>query len=213
MAELRPEWACTECTVRCFKATGEPFPAPTGWDETADRCLSCAKRNEDPEDAEDRARRMVLEGKKTNEIARSCRGTTKKRVNEMRNELIASGDLDPSTVQKSAKPKKEKPPPKPRTPDPKRAAAEELLRTTPAMSNKEIADLTGATFRVVGQWRRKLGIATSDTTRRAEAKTLMAADPTLCNVEVQERMRYPVSAPVVRKVRLESGVGPLTTKR
>jgi hypothetical protein len=205
-AELRPEWVCTGCAMCVYNACHDAIPAPTGWDRTTDRCLSCAKQDEDAEDTEDRARRMVLEGKKTNEIARACKGVTKKWINDVRKELTKAGDLDPATPKKPPKPSK--PPPAARLPDPNQVAAEALLREDPALANKEVAERTGTHFRRVAQWRRKAGIPSSEATRRAEATALIAAEPTLRNADVKARMRYPVSSPVIRQVRSELGIAP-----
>jgi hypothetical protein len=149
---------------------------------------------------------MVLEGKKTNEIARSCKGTTKKRVNEMRHQAIEAGELDPSTVQKPAKPKKEKPPPKPRTPDSKRIAAEKLIRDDPEVCDKEIAAAVGMSKGAVGGWRRAMGVPNSRQARRDRLAALLRAEPGLSTAEVKHRLPHPPSSPVIGAVRHELGV-------
>ncbi len=198
--ELRSEWTCAECGTRRFFCDREPRPAPPGWDRATDRCLACVKQNETQESAEVRARRLVLDGKKTNEIARSCQGVTKDWINDLRDELIESGDLTSVKAKKS--------PPQPKALDPKQSAAERALRDEPTMSNGEVAVLVGAARKTVGVWRRKLDLPTSESARRAEATALIAADPTLQNAEVKARMRHPVSAPLIRQIRSELGIAP-----
>jgi hypothetical protein len=210
MPDLRSEWTCDGCGMRCYRMTGEPFPRPEGW--AGDRCVSCTREVEEPEV---RARRLLLDGAIVNRVYKLCRPMSMREVSAVRNGLIESGELSPDapTAPKEPKPDRKPKPPKPRpqppkAPDPKRVEAERLMREDPRTSNKEIGDSIEANRRVVGAWRRKLGLPTSESARRAEATALITADPTLRNAEVKARMRHPVSAPIIRQIRSELGIAP-----
>jgi hypothetical protein len=159
MPELRPEWVCSGCGMRCYRMTGEPFPPPTGWDRTDDRCLACAKQDESAEDTEDRARRLVLDGKKTNEIARSCQGVTKAWINDLRDELVETGDLDPATAQRASNPRPHRDSDRiKRADEAKVPAVEEALRADPSKSNPTLADELGVNTKTVAVARKRLDL-------------------------------------------------------
>jgi hypothetical protein len=166
MPELRPEWTCTECGTRRFFCDGEPRPAPPGWDRATDRCLACTKQGETAEDTEDRALRMVLEGKRTNETSRACKGVTKSRINEMRGLAIQAGELDPATVQPASRPNRD-PDRIRRADEAKVPAVEDALRTDPSKTNPALADELGVNHKTVAVARKRLDLPSAQAAGKA----------------------------------------------
>lgn len=199
-AELRPEWVCGGCGVRCYKATGEPFPRPEGW--AGDLCTACARKVEEPEE---RARRLLLDGAIANRVHKLCRPMSMREVSALRDELIESGELslDEPTAPKGPKPSpKPKPPPR-QGPTEKQQRAEAVLREDPELSNKEVGARVGVHKGTVAKVRKRLGIGDSRALRRAAVKRLLDAEPTLTDPEVKARLKHPVTGPVIREVRAE----------
>jgi hypothetical protein len=196
MLELRASWICEACGVRCYKATGEPFPRPEGW--AGDRCVSCTREVEGPED---RARRLLLDGAIVNRVHKLCRPMSKREVTAIRDELIASGELSPDEAT-APKPKPKKPK-QPQGPTEKQQRAGAVLREDPESSNKEIATCVGVHKGTVAKVRKRLGIGDSRALRRAAVKRLLDAEPTLTEAQVKARLRHPVTGPVIREVRAE----------
>lgn len=191
MPELRPEWVCSECGVHCYRATGEPFSSPEGWDRAANRCLACAKQDESQESTEDRARRLVLDGKKTNEIARACKGVTKKWVNDLRKELIEAGDLDPEAM--ASKPKPDRDPDRIKENDrPKVPGVEAALKDDPARTNQAVGDELGVRTQTVAATRRLLGLPDAITAakqkRGEEIRQALRDHPDLSDTEIGRRL-------------------------
>lgn len=158
-AELRSEWACDECAVRCYKATGEPFPRPAGW--VGDRCVACSRDNETPIEA---ARRQVLEGRVNSRIM--VKGVTAATLNQMRAEAIEAGDLDPDAV---AKPKQDRDPDRIRRADEEKVpAVEEALQADPARTNGALAEELGVKVKTVAVARKRLGVPDAISAQKQE---------------------------------------------
>jgi hypothetical protein len=199
-AELRVVWFCEDCKVRCYKMGGEPFPRPEGW--IGDRCLRCARADEEPHD---KARRLLAEGKAPSRVC--VKGVSKKWMRECQAELIEAGELDPEKIRKQTPSDK---PAKPKQPKPqgdglpeKQQQAEALLREDPELSNKEIGIRVGVHKGTVGKARRRLGIADSRALRRAAAKAVIEADPGLSDAQIKARLKRPITGPVIRELRAE----------
>jgi hypothetical protein len=202
-AELRSDWVCEDCSVRCYKMGGEPFPRPEGW--VGDRCLRCARADEEPHD---KARRMLKEGRAPSRVC--VKGVSKRWMKECQEELIEAGELDPDKIKKVTPADKPKPKPKPKAPPTgprKQPLAESLLREDPELSNKEIASRVGVHKGTVGKARRRLGIEDSRALRRAAARRVIEASPGLTDYEVKARLKHPVTAPVLRELRAEVAAG------
>jgi hypothetical protein len=199
-AELRRDWICTDCAVRVYNACKDMIPRPDGW--IGDRCLRCARADEEPHD---KARRLLAEGKAPSRVC--VKGVSKKWMRECQAELIEAGELDPEQIKKRTPSDKPKKPPS-ELPE-KRRQAEALLKEDPELSNKEIASRVGVHKGTVAKARKRLGIEDSRAIRRAAARAVIEADPGLSDKEVKARLKRPVTAPVLRELRAEvAGVQP-----
>lgn len=131
--------------MRCYRMTGEPFPAPEGWNVEADTCMTCSRTDEDPHDF---ARRELLAGKAPGCVC--ARGVSKNWMREEQQRLIEEGKLDPSVLAPSKKKA---------TDDPEKLlAVKELLKADPTRTNKEIQDEAGAGQSVAKRAREELGL-------------------------------------------------------
>jgi hypothetical protein len=199
-AELRRDWICTDCAVRVYNACKDLIERPDGW--VGDRCLRCARADEDPHD---KARRMLSEGRAPSRVC--VKGVSKKWMRECQAELIEAGELDPDKIRKqtpSDKPAKPKQPkPQQEGPPEKQRKAEALLREDPELSNKEIGIRVGVHKGTVAKARKRLGIADSRALRRAAAKAVIEADPGLTDAQTKARLKRPVTGPVIRELRAE----------
>jgi hypothetical protein len=183
MPELRPEWVCEECAVRCYKATGEPFPRPTGW--KGDRCMTCSQDSETPLDS---ARRQVLEGKVNSRIM--VRGVKGKTLDQMREEAIEAGELDPDAVRK---PKQVRDPDRIRRVDEAMVpAVEEALRADPARTNSALAEEFGVNAKTVAITRKRLGVPDAINAQKqandARIEQELREHPDLNDHEIAERL-------------------------
>lgn len=192
MAELRKEWTCSECEVRCFKATKEPFPRPDGW--VGDRCLSCSRLVETPIES---ARRQVLEGKSNSRIM--VKGITAATLNQMRVEAIEAGDLKPD----AGKPGKSAEPDESAV-----AAVEEALREDPTQANGAVAKRLGVKSALVKEARDRLGLRPAQELAKEreyeEMRPVLADNPDVSNGEMGKRLGC--SGQRVKKVRERLGL-------
>lgn len=184
MPELRPEWTCSECAVRCYRATGEPFPRPVGW--VGDRCVPCSRDNETPIES---ARRQVLEGKKNSRIM--VKGIDAATLNQMRAEAIEAGDLDPEAVARKPKPKPD--PDRIKEDDrPKVPGVEAALKDDPARTNQAVGDELGVRTQTVAATRRLLGLPDAITAgkerRGEEIRQALRDHPGLSDAEIGRRL-------------------------
>jgi hypothetical protein len=203
MPELRPEWLCTACGVRCYKATGEPFPAPEGWDHHRDRCISCASI----EDPEAEARALLMKGVRPKKVQSLLPTLRPNFANALRDELIEAGDLDPelrADKSKEARPKEEpREPSPPPPPNERHQRVKEVLAEDPERTDHEIAAIVGGISRnLVGGIRRKLGVKNYRLLRREAATRLLEAEP-ITNAEAKRRLKHPPSGPVLSEIRRE----------
>jgi hypothetical protein len=195
-AELRRAWVCEDCEVRCYNACHDEIPRPEGW--VGDRCLRCARADEDPHD---KARRLLAEGKSPGRVC--VRGVSKKWMRETQQELIEAGELDPERLKEKKPAKRPKPKPQGDGLPEKQRKAEALLKEDPELSNKEIGIRVGVHKGTVAKARKRLGIADSRALRRAAAKAVIEADPGLTDAQTKARLKRPVTGPVIRELRAE----------
>jgi transposase-like protein len=149
VSELRTEWVCSTCEVRIYKACGEEFEAPRGWDFDGDRCPACVAESVTPEE---KAREMLLNGVLVNRVSRET-GVARPNLEKLRAELIESGDLDPDAA------------PTPKTPygvrpkDARRVAeVEAAIRAWPWVSSYRIAAELNVSPKTCTLVRKALGV-------------------------------------------------------
>lgn len=176
MPELRPEWICDECGVRCYKMTGEPFPAPEGW--VRDRCMTCARDQETPIES---ARRQVLEGKKNSRIM--VKGVKAATLDQIRAEAIEAGDLDPDAAKSKPDPNAINEADRAKVP-----AVEEALKADPSRTNQALGGELGVRTKTVATVRKRLGLPDANTAakqkRGEEIRQALRDHPDLSDAEI-----------------------------
>ena len=99
---LQQAWTCSACGVRVRNASGEPIPLPSGW-SADEACIRCQQRalvegTRSQEERIDLVRFELLRGRGVNDVAATSR-VQRKRVAEVRRDMIANGDLSQETGQ------------------------------------------------------------------------------------------------------------------
>jgi hypothetical protein len=196
--------------MRCYRATGEPFPRPTGW--VGDTCFECKGGGGTPAE---QARRLLRENVAPEDVAASVKEMSEGQAKHLHGQMIEAGEIDPTATPKP-KPKKAKPkkPPtirqedRPRLPD-----VEAQLRDDPTRSDPAIAEAVGVHRQTVMAVRHETGTPPYLEARRLRTAEVLRENPGLSNDQVSRHFVGTGSMQYVKKVRAEIGVPPVLDKR